>query len=295
MEFRNYGTSNGNGLKSTESHFEHKLCLLVPFRDRAEELLKFVPHISKFLSKQQIRHSIFVVNQADGLRFNRASLINVGFLHARSMLGDPECDYVGLHDVDLLPLNDALSYAFPSEGPLHVAAPGLHPKYNYPTFVGAILLLTVADFELIRGMSNKYWGWGWEDDELYHRLVDAGLKVQRPEGIFTTAKDTFEHIHGRGSGDRVRDTKWCEKQWDRTRRRDRKGGFRTVEYEIESVEERSVEGHPFQFLDVILKCNRSETPWCDPDCKPVREGCSRACEPIKREDDIRPSVSSGTT
>ena len=38
-----------------EGHSEHKLCLLVPFHDRAEELLKFVPHISKFLSKQQIR------------------------------------------------------------------------------------------------------------------------------------------------------------------------------------------------------------------------------------------------
>ena len=47
----------------------HKLCLIVPYRSRFEELLRFVPHMSQFLSKKRIRHSIFVVNQADALRF----------------------------------------------------------------------------------------------------------------------------------------------------------------------------------------------------------------------------------
>ena len=160
----------GGVIDENPDRFEHKLCLIVPYRDRFEELLQFIPHISEFLSRKQIRNSILVVNQADTLRFNRASLINVGFLYARSASGDRDCDYVALHDVDLLPANDNLSYEFPLEGPMHVAAPGLHPRYSYPTFVGAILLMKVADFELIRGMSNQYWGWGWEDDELYHRL-----------------------------------------------------------------------------------------------------------------------------
>ena len=174
----------------------HKLCLIVPFRSRFEELLRFVPHMSEFLSRKRIRHSIFVVNQADALRFNRASLINVGFLHARSEAGDRDCDYVGMHDVDLLPLNEHLSYEFPRRGPFHVAAPGLHPRYDYPTFLGAILLMTVADFERVRGMSNQYWGWGMEDDEFYHRLKDARLEVRRPEGLKTGTEDTFLHIHG---------------------------------------------------------------------------------------------------
>ena len=29
----------------------------------------------------------------------------------------------------------------------------------------------------VNGMSNRYWGWGREDDELYVRLKKAGLKV----------------------------------------------------------------------------------------------------------------------
>lgn len=81
----------------------------------------------KFLNDQLIPHHIFVVNQADQYRFNRASLINVGYLFTKAF----EFDYIAMHDVDLLPLNKNLKYDFPSEGPFHVAAPGLHPKYNY--------------------------------------------------------------------------------------------------------------------------------------------------------------------
>jgi xylosylprotein 4-beta-galactosyltransferase len=127
-----------------------RLAIIVPFRDRFDELLKFVPHMSSFLGKQNIPHQIFVVNQADPYRFNRASLINVGYLYTRNNF-----DYLAMHDVDLLPLNSDLKYDYPSKGPFHVAAPGLHPKYNYPTFIGGILLLKNEDFALVNGMSNK--------------------------------------------------------------------------------------------------------------------------------------------
>ena len=46
----------------------HKLCLLVPFRDRFEELLEFAPYIHKFLSQQNVEHKIYVMNQVDGYR-----------------------------------------------------------------------------------------------------------------------------------------------------------------------------------------------------------------------------------
>jgi len=108
---------------------KQKLAVIVPFRDRFEELLEFVPHISSFLNAQQLPHHIIVVNQVDRWRFNRASLINVGFLYAKENF-----DYFAMHDVDLLPLNSDLKYEYPADGPFHVAAPGLHPKYNYVSF-----------------------------------------------------------------------------------------------------------------------------------------------------------------
>ena len=45
------------------------MSLVVPFRDRFEELLVFAPAIHKFLQKQKIRHKISVINQVDSLRY----------------------------------------------------------------------------------------------------------------------------------------------------------------------------------------------------------------------------------
>lgn len=48
-----------------------------------------------------------------------------------------------MHDVDLLPLNPALDYHYPPTGHVnHIAAPYLHPRYHYASFVGGILLIT---------------------------------------------------------------------------------------------------------------------------------------------------------
>ena len=107
------------------------------------------------------------------------------------------CDYIALHDVDLIPVNPKLSYAYPVNGPYHLAAPGLHPKYDYSTFIGGILLITREQFELLNGMSNRYWGWGLEDDEFGFRIKEAKLKVQRPSlDVITTGKqNTFYHYH----------------------------------------------------------------------------------------------------
>lgn len=115
---------------------EHRLAVLVPYRNRFEELLEFVPYIDTFLNNQNINHHIFILNQVDSYRFNRASLINVGFRFVKN-----EYDYIAMHDVDLLPLNPKLSYQYPEKQPFHIASPELHPKYHYPTFVGGILLI----------------------------------------------------------------------------------------------------------------------------------------------------------
>ena len=75
-----------------------------------------------------------------------------------------------MHDVDLLPKDPKLLYSFPENGPLHIASPELHPKYDYPTFIGGILLISRKHYNQLDGMSNKYWGWGLEDDEFFVRI-----------------------------------------------------------------------------------------------------------------------------
>ena len=49
---------------------------------------------------------------------------------------------------------------------------------------------------------------------------------------------------------------FCYNQRDQTRRRDRLGGFHTVDYEIGSAQQMTVDGHHFQLLNVQLKCDK---------------------------------------
>lgn len=42
-----------------------RLAVIVPFRDRFEELTEFVPHMHRFLLNQGIMHDIFIVNQVN--------------------------------------------------------------------------------------------------------------------------------------------------------------------------------------------------------------------------------------
>ena len=46
----------------------HTLAVVVPFRDRHEEMMEFVPHIHSFLNRQNVSHRIWIVNQVDSHR-----------------------------------------------------------------------------------------------------------------------------------------------------------------------------------------------------------------------------------
>ena len=64
MSLENLKQNHRKMVNSDEKVFnQHNLCILIPFRDRFEELLEFVPRITKFLERQNIKHKIFIVNQ----------------------------------------------------------------------------------------------------------------------------------------------------------------------------------------------------------------------------------------
>jgi len=151
-----------------------RLAVIVPFRERFNQLLAFAPHMDAFLGRQKVCYEFFIMNQIDGYRFNRGQLINIGF-----KLASNRSHYLAIHDVDLLPLNDQLSYRFPFEGDgvFHVSAPALHPKYHYDKFIGGIVILRNTVFSQVNGFSNVYFGYELEDTEIYTRLTDAGFKV----------------------------------------------------------------------------------------------------------------------
>ncbi|KAK6744318.1 hypothetical protein RB195_011176 [Necator americanus] len=237
----------------------HKLCVIVPFRDRDAELSEFAPYMTKFLHKQMVDHYILVMNQTDKYRFNRASLINVGWLESDRV----GCDYMVMHDVDLLPLNPQISYSFPGEGTVrHISAPQYHPKYNYSKFIGGVLMLTMSDYKSLNGMSNKYWGWGLEDDEFYLRIRDGNLNLTRVENLSTNRSNTFRHIHG---VQRKRDYAVVTKdQKAIKRKRDYVSGLNNVRYNITSRRFRNYGDVSVHVIDVSLYCDMTWTPYCKP-------------------------------
>lgn len=160
------------------------LCVVVPYRERpgrtAREPERFAAYIRRWLArvKRVTRVRVWVVEQEDEHRFNRGFLINVGVALGRLVDG---CDVFALHDVDLLPVDPRVPYAFddesfPSErGPVHLSPPGVHPEYCYPTFRGGAWLFAWRHLQRVNGYSHAYWGWGQEDDDLGARMRDANV------------------------------------------------------------------------------------------------------------------------
>ena len=53
-----------------DTPLDDHLAVIVPFRDRFDELQVFAPYIHGFLNKQHIAHSIFIVNQVNAVLQN---------------------------------------------------------------------------------------------------------------------------------------------------------------------------------------------------------------------------------
>ena len=148
---------------------EHRLCILVPFRDshsltsqgsnRTSNLLEMIPHMIAHLSPHMslVRDwELIVIEQTEGHVFNKGALFNVGYLHAKHA----GCDYMALHDVDQLPLSPRNTYSYPLSGPVHLCSASSQFGFQmaYGTMVGGALLITVQQFEAVNGYSNFYWG-----------------------------------------------------------------------------------------------------------------------------------------
>ena len=71
------GTERAKKEEERRRESPHQLAVVVPFRNRFEELLEFAPHIHQFLNKQGTKHEIWVVNQVDSHRFVLNSPDNV--------------------------------------------------------------------------------------------------------------------------------------------------------------------------------------------------------------------------
>lgn len=146
-----------------------KLGVIVPYRNRHEHNQFFLPEITKYLKKRKINYEIIIVNQDDAKLFNRGMLLNIGFKIAQSL----KCDYVVFHDIDMIP--HRVDYGY-SENAVHLATDfilndGEKEREIFNQYFGGVTLFPMDKFIKIDGFSNKYWGWGYEDDDLLYRCM----------------------------------------------------------------------------------------------------------------------------
>ncbi|XP_045196282.2 uncharacterized protein LOC123551417 [Mercenaria mercenaria] len=177
IEQENAVLSPGGRYKPTHCLARHRVAIVVPYRDREIHLKIFLKNIHPFLQSQQLDYGIFVVEMAQDIKFNRALLMNVGFVEAMKQY-DYQC-FV-FHDVDLLPEDDRNLYTCP-QFPRHmsVAIDRLQYKLPYSQIFGGVSAMTTEHFKKINGFSNIFFGWGGEDDDMYRRILYSNLTVIR--------------------------------------------------------------------------------------------------------------------
>ncbi|XP_074646690.1 beta-1,4-N-acetylgalactosaminyltransferase bre-4-like [Tubulanus polymorphus] len=156
---------------------DHRVAIIVPYRNRELNLRTFLNHMHPFLLRQPIDYRIFVIEQNGTLSFNRGMLMNIGFTEARRMYNFTCFIF---HDVDLLPLDDRNLYTC-SDNPRHlsVAIDIFNFKLPYSDIFGGVCAIKPQQFTQMNGFPNAYWGWGGEDDDLALRSKSAGLTITR--------------------------------------------------------------------------------------------------------------------
>ena len=164
----------------------HKLGIIVPYRDRYDQLEIFKKRIIRFLENSEIDFEVIIVEQDNAKLFNRGMLLNIGFKYAEKL----GCDYVVFHDVDTIPYKCDYSY---SDKPIHIATKFMKAnnmsKIVFDTYFGGVTMFSMEDFKKINGFSNKYWGWGFEDDDLLLRCKKNGINLDtkkiKNQGAYT--------------------------------------------------------------------------------------------------------------
>ncbi|XP_069886261.1 beta-1,4-galactosyltransferase 4 [Dipodomys merriami] len=206
-----------------------KVAILIPHRNREKHLMYLLEHLHPFLRRQQLAYGIYIIHQAGTKKFNRAKLLNVGYLEA---LKEENWDCFIFHDVDLVPENDLNLYTCEDQ-PKHLVVGRNSTGYRlrYSGYFGGVTALSREQFFKVNGFSNNYWGWGGEDDDLRLRVELQKMKISRPKPEVGKYTMIF-HTRDQGNEVNVERMKLLH-QVSRVWRRD---GLTSCSYKLLSVE-----------------------------------------------------------
>nr|XP_013805648.1 PREDICTED: beta-1,4-galactosyltransferase 4 isoform X2 [Apteryx mantelli mantelli] len=213
----------------TECSALQHVAILIPHRNRERHLLYLLEHLHPFLQRQQLDYGIYVIHQAGSTKFNRAKLLNVGYLEA---MKEENWDCFIFHDVDLVPENDFNIYMCDTQ-PKHLVVGRNNTGYRlrYQGYFGGVTALTREQFSKVNGFSNSYWGWGGEDDDLRIRVEMQKMRVMRPSPDVARYTMIF-HTRDQGNeenGERMKLLRQVSRMW-------KTDGLNSCSYKLLSVE-----------------------------------------------------------
>lgn len=167
-----------------------KLIFIVPYRDRAQQQQFFSAHMNVILEdipKQD--YEIYYIHQADAREFNRGAMKNIGFLAMKNKYPN---DYQNItfvfNDVDTMPFSkNFLNY--------DTIAGVVKHFYGYTFALGGIVSVNGGDFEKTLGYPN-FWTWGYEDNLLQKRILNAGIQIDRSQFYPIMDKNIFQMKDG---------------------------------------------------------------------------------------------------
>ena len=152
-----------------------KLVFIVPYRDREQQYLFFSQHMKVVLEDmRESDYEIYYVHQLDSREFNRGAMKNIGFLYVKDKYpNDYENITLVFNDIDTMPyVKGFLNY--------HTIPGRVKHFYGFHFTLGGIVSIKAGDFENINGFPNL-WAWGYEDNLLQKRVLDAGLIIDRSQ------------------------------------------------------------------------------------------------------------------
>jgi len=168
-----------------------KTIFIIPYRDRLEQKELFEKRMKEYLvdlnkhESNNIGPFLFIyAHQNDKRPFNRGAMKNIGFLIMKNIYANYYKDITFVfHDIDSFPSKNGI---LPYKTDVGVVT----HYYGFTFTLGGIFAIKGGDFEKTTGFPN-FWGWGLEDNAMYDRSINIGLKVDRSI-FYDTASDMIE-------------------------------------------------------------------------------------------------------
>lgn len=183
-----------------------KTYIVLPFKDRngkyGKALSEFIIPFTEYLNNNLPNYEIIIVEQLGGSYlntlpkyyssvlsldsneefFNLGRTTNIGFDLFKDITVE---DIFMFHPIDLLPVDVDYNMDSTTKLCFNQHSPDGH-YYKSIAF-------KVSDYLKVNGFSNKYWGWGLEDDDMKRRLNRNNIHI-------STKIDTYHRLTNDGNG-----------------------------------------------------------------------------------------------